>query len=118
MKFLTAALAAGLMIIGTTVTLHADDAAPAAGAAKGGFAKKHPRRHQVGQRLKNQDQRIDKEVKEGEMSKGEAKKLHRKDRRIHREEKADAAAHGGHITKGEQKDLNRQENKVSQEIGK
>ena len=40
------------------------------------WQKNHPRREQVNNRLKNQNQRIHKEVKEGELSKGQAAKLH------------------------------------------
>ncbi len=69
-------------------------------------------------RLKNQDKRIHKEVKEGEMSKDDAAKLHKEDRHIRKEERMMASQNGGHITKQEQKKLNRQENAVSKEIGK
>jgi Skp family chaperone for outer membrane proteins len=82
------------------------------------WAKEHPRRTQVNKRLKNQNKRINKEVKEGEMSKGEAKNLKKKDRMIRQEERDMAKQNGGHITKGEQKVLNHQENGVSREIGK
>jgi hypothetical protein len=94
-------------------------AATAAGsaAAESEFAKKHPRRHEVNHRLKHQDRRIHREVKEGEMSKGEAAKLHRKDRRIRREERGMASENGGHITRQEKRDLNQQENQVSRQIG-
>ncbi len=82
------------------------------------WAKEHPRRAEVNKRLKNQNKRINKEVKEGEMSKAEAKKLHKQDRTIRQEERDMSKQNGGHITKGEQKVLNQQENAVSREIGK
>ncbi|HTN95193.1 MAG TPA: hypothetical protein VMJ33_11480 [Gallionella sp.] len=82
------------------------------------FDKTHPRRAEVNDRLKNQDKRIHKEVKEGEMSKSEAAKLHKEDRHIRKEERMMASQNGGHITKREQKTLNHQENEVSQQIGK
>jgi hypothetical protein len=87
-------------------------------AAEGQFDKKHPRRAQVNKRLNNQDKRISKEVKEGEMSKGRAAKLHKEDRQIRKEERAMASQNGGHITKQEQRTLNQQENSVSKQIGK
>jgi hypothetical protein len=87
-------------------------------AAEGQFDKRHPRRAQVNQRLNNQDKRINKEVKEGQMSKGKAAKLHKEDRQIRKEERAMASQNGGHITKQEQKTLNQQENSVSKQIGK
>ena len=82
------------------------------------WAKAHPRRHQVNKRLKNQNKRIKKEVKEGEMTKGEARKLHKDDKMIRQEERDMARQNGSHITKEEQKVLNQQENAVSRDIGK
>jgi len=82
------------------------------------FNKNHPRRAEVNHRLSNQDKRINKEVKDGEMTKTKAAKLHKEDHRIRKEERAMAEKHGGHITKQEQKTLNRQENSVSKQISK
>ncbi|MFC5522505.1 hypothetical protein [Polaromonas jejuensis] len=82
------------------------------------FQKTHPRREQVNERLANQNKRIKEEVKEGDMSKAKAARLHKEDRQIRQEERAMAAQNGGHITKLEQKTLNQQENKVSAQIGK
>ena len=80
--------------------------------------KNHPRRDQVNDRLQHQDRRIHQEVKEGELTKGQAAKLHRQDHAIRKEERRMAARHGGHLTKPEQAKINRQENRVSREIGK
>jgi hypothetical protein len=88
-------------------------------AAEGkNWNKTHPRRQEVNSRLNNQNRRIDKEVKGGEISKQEGAKLHKEDRQIRREERMMAAQNGGHITKQEQKTLNQQENQVSRQIGK
>lgn len=87
-------------------------------AADTKFEKNHPRREQVNNRLENQNDRIRKEVKEGEMSKGKAAHLRMEDRQIRQEERLMASQNGGHITKLEQKTLNQQENKVSTQIGK
>jgi hypothetical protein len=87
-------------------------------AAEGQFDKTHPRRAEVNHRLNNQDKRIDNEVKEGEMTKAKADRLHKEDRHIRKEERAMASQHDGHITRQEQKKLNRQENAVSKKIGK
>src|SRR5579883_1372025 len=51
------------------------------------WEKDHPRRDQVNDRLANQNKRINKEVKEGELTKQQAKKLHKDDRQIRREER-------------------------------
>ena len=82
------------------------------------WQKDHPRRAEVNARLKNQDRRINKEVKEGEISKQQAAKLHKEDHAIRQEERAMASTDGGHITKTEQRALNQQENQVSRQIGK
>jgi hypothetical protein len=82
------------------------------------WQKNHPRREQVNNRLANQSKRIHQEVKQGDLSKAQAAKLHKEDRQIRKEERLMASQNGGHITKSEQKTLNQQENKVSQQIGK
>jgi hypothetical protein len=87
-------------------------------AAEGQFDKNHPRRAEVNKRLKHQHKRINKEVKEGEITKGKAAKLHNEDRQIRKEERIMASQNGGHITKQEQRTLNQQENAVSKQIGK
>jgi hypothetical protein len=89
----------------------------AASAAETQWDKDHPRRDQVNDRLANQNARIKNEVKEGEMSKGQAANLHHDDHQIRQEERAMASQNGGHITKQEQKTLNQQENAVSRKIG-
>jgi len=86
-------------------------------AGDGQWAKSHPRREEVNARLANQNRRINKEVREGEISRGQAAKLHQQDHRIRMEERAMAGTNGGHITKTEQRALNQQENQVSREIG-
>lgn len=92
--------------------------APSAEHKDNHFQKTHPRREQVNERLANQNKRIKDEVKEGDMSKAKAAKLHREDRQIRQEERDMATQNSGHITKQEQKTLNQQENKVSAQIGK
>ena len=87
-------------------------------ANEGEWAKDHPRRAEVNHRLDNQNKRIRKEVKEGEMTKAQASKLHKEDHQIRKEERMMASQNGGHITKQEQKTLNQQENAVSKQIGK
>lgn len=77
----------------------------------------HPRKEQVNDRLKNQNKRINNEVKEGEMSKGKAAKLKSNDKKIRQEEKDMSSQNGGHITKQEQKTLNQQLNQNSKKIG-
>ena len=91
--------------------------AASAFAADDRWAKTHPRRSEVNKRLGNQHKRINKEVREGEMSKFKAAKLKKDDRQIRGEERAMAAQNGGHINKQEKKTLNQQENAISQKVG-
>jgi hypothetical protein len=82
------------------------------------WQKDHPRRTQVNSRLANQNKRIHNEVKDGQINKAQAAKLHSEDHAIRQEERTMASTNGGHITKAEQKSLNQQENQVSRQIGK
>ena len=90
-------------------------AAPA--LAQSDWDQAHPRRAEVNDRLANQNRRIRQEVKEGEITKGQARQLHRQDRAIRHEERAMARQNGGAISRQEQRTLNQQENGVSREIG-
>jgi hypothetical protein len=101
-------LGASALLIGVAGAAHAE----------GQWDKDHPRRAEVNKRLNNQNARINKEVKEGEISKGQAAKLHKDDRQIRQEERDMASQNHGHITKQEQMTLNQQENAVSRQIGK
>jgi hypothetical protein len=86
--------------------------------AETAWEKDHPRREQVNERLQNQNRRINQEVREGEITKNQAKQLHNEDRAIRQEERTMSKMNGGHITPAEQKALNQQENAVSRQIGR
>jgi hypothetical protein len=95
------------------------------GAATAGAAlaqtqwdREHPRREEVNGRLENQNRRINQEVREGEITKGQAKQLHAEDHAIRQEERTIAKTNNGHITGAEQRALNQQENQVSRQIGR
>jgi hypothetical protein len=106
-KFLpTLALAALFTVAGATNAL-----------AETQWQKDHPRRTEVNNRLKNQNRRIHNEVKDGQISHGQAAALHHQDHQIRQEERDMASQDGGHITRQEQRTLNQQENNVSHEIG-
>jgi len=104
-------------VLAAVMTLFASTIASSA-MAETQWEKNHPRRDQVNDRLANQDKRIHQEVKEGEMSKAKAARLHKEDRQVRKEERVMASQNGGHITKKEQKTLNHQENAISKQIGK
>jgi hypothetical protein len=77
----------------------------------------HPRREQVNNRLGRQNARIHREVREGEMSRAKAARLHHADRGIRRQERRMAVRNGGYITKRQQARINREENHVGRRIG-
>jgi hypothetical protein len=106
-KLLTAAAVAAIILLVGAGTAQAETQ----------WQKDHPRRHEVNGRLNNQNRRIHNEVKDGQISKGQAAADHHEDHQIRQEERDMASQNGGHITKSEQKTLNQQENGVSQQIG-
>ena len=81
------------------------------------WEKHHPRRDQVNDRLQKQNQRIHHEVKEGDMTQQQARRLHKDDRQVRQEERDMAHQNGGAITKSERSTLNQQENGISKQIG-
>lgn len=105
-----------LTVAAATLALASFGATPA--RADNAWQKQHPRREQVNNRLARQNQRIHKEVREGEMSHAQAVRLHRADRRIRLTERRMARRNGGYVTKAQQQRLNRRENHVSGRIGK
>ncbi|MGZ3338979.1 MAG: hypothetical protein ACXWLB_15145 [Reyranella sp.] len=86
--------------------------------AETSWERNHPRRDQVNDRLANQSRRINQEYREGEITRGQARALHREDRQVRREERTMASLDGGHITRADQRALNQQENAISRQIGR
>lgn len=80
------------------------------------WQQNHPRRAQVNARLANQNRRIHADVRNGTMTHGQARAMHRDDHAIRQEERDMAHQNGGHITKTEKRALNQQENAVSRDI--
>jgi hypothetical protein len=80
-------------------------------------APSSPCRSKLNYRLAHQNYRINREFREGEISRAQARGLHREDRFVRREERFMAAQQHGHITRIEQRSLNQQENGISRQIG-
>jgi hypothetical protein len=108
-KSSVAILALSAAILGATA---------ASAMAETQWERNHPRRDQVNDRLQNQNRRINQEYREGEITRGQARQLHREDRSIRHEERTMAGFNNGHITRSEQRSLNQQENAVSRQIGR
>jgi hypothetical protein len=87
-------------------------------AQDGSFAKNHPRRTEVNQRLHNQNHRINHKFKKGDISRHQAYRMHQRDHRIRMEERRMAFRHNGHISRHQQYRLNRQEDRLSHRIRK
>jgi hypothetical protein len=78
--------------------------------------KDHPRREEVNRRVRNEERRIAKGLKDGTITPDEAKKLRSELAGVKGEEKAEVKANGGYLTKTEQKQLNQQLNEDSRQI--
>jgi hypothetical protein len=106
----------GLAVMATALAGYAGAALAAGGGGETTWQKDHPRRAEVNQRLRNQNNRIHQDVKDGTMSKSQAAAIHQQDHQVRQEERDMASQNNGHITKSEQKVLNQQENGISKEI--
>jgi len=102
-------LAVALAMLGTSMT---------GALAETQWERNHPRRDQVNDRLSNQNRRINNELREGEITKTQANRLHSEDRAIRHEERTMARFDNSHITRADQRALNQQENAVSGQIGR
>lgn len=80
--------------------------------------KNHPRVNQVNGRIDNQERRIHKEVKEGDITKAQAKQDRQNLKAINQEKKTMRQNDNGHLTKSDQRALNQQLNQNSKNIGK
>ena len=103
--------------LATIVVVAGLGATATAALAQNNWGANHPRREQVNDRLQNQNKRINSELREGEITKGQARQMHQEDHAIRQEERSMAKTNNGHITGAEQKALNQQENAVSRQIG-
>ena len=122
LAFLAAAQSAAPAHPNTSTAMPATQAAPAAAAPAAAapadleFAQKHPRIHEVNERLRAERERVQADFKSGKISADEAKMLMKKARKIHHEELRDAIKNDGHLTKAEQEKLNHEENRLAEEI--
>ena len=78
----------------------------------------HPRVNQVNRRIDNQEHRINKERREGEITKAQARQGRRNLSKVNQEKHDMRSMDKGHLTKSDQKALNQQLNHNSRKIGK
>jgi hypothetical protein len=79
-------------------------------------AKQNYGNSEVGQRQRNQQQRIANGIKSGQLTAGETAKLENQQRGINQQVKADRAANGGKLTSGEKQQVNKEQNQASKNI--
>ncbi len=91
--------------------------------SKGIYKQKHDAQVQnvnpkseVGQRERNQQERIAQGVKSGQLTAGETAHLEGREAHINKEVKNDRAANGGKLTPAERRQVNGQENRTSRAI--
>jgi hypothetical protein len=70
----------------------------------------------VNARETRQQARIDQGVQSGELTKNEAAKLEKQQKKIDAKVEKERAAHGGHLTNAERKEINQEQNKASTAI--
>jgi hypothetical protein len=87
-----------------------------AGTPAGMGQNHHPRRVEVNHRLAKQNIRVDRDLREGKITRRQAAALHGEDRAVRMHERRDALLHGGHLTRHEQARLNHRENRTSGRI--
>jgi hypothetical protein len=105
----------GLAVVTAALAGYAG-AALAAEAGDATWQQNHPRREEVNQRLRNQNNRIHQDVRDGTMSRSQAAAIHQQDHQVRQEERDMASQNNSHISKSEQRVLNQQENGISKEI--
>ncbi len=105
-------IAASLLLTGTL-------AISAEASARNGWQRSHPARSHINHRIARQQVRITREVRQGDMSRPEARSLRKDLHSVRMQERAyaQANANNGHLNRGQVKDLNRQLNQSSRAIG-
>jgi len=90
----------------------------AAGAASAAtpWQNHHPRRVEVNHRLKHLNRQIREERREGDLTRAEARRMHRHVHAIRVQERHFARHHGSHLTRREQARLNHEETRLHRHI--
>ena len=110
--FTRSLIAASLLLTGTF-------AISAEASARTAWQRSHPARTHINHRIVRQQARITHEVREGDMSRGDARALRKDVHSVRVQERAYAQANdnNGHLTGAQARDLNQQLNQTSQQIG-
>ncbi len=84
--------------------------------AQTAWQRNHPWRTHDNARLANQNYRINQGLRDGQLSRNQARALRSDDHAIRAEERADSAINGTHLTRADQRQINSQENANSRAI--
>jgi hypothetical protein len=105
-------------LIASSLVLGSLSIAATAEARPGGWARHHPARAHINNRIARQHVRIKHQVRQGDMSRVEARGLHSDLREVRLQERAFAQANGnnGHLTRAQIRELNQQLNQTGQSI--
>lgn len=95
-------------------------ALPSEASAGNAWQRHYPARTHINHRIAHQQVRITREVRQGDMSRAEARGLRKDLHGIRMQERAYAQANGnkGHLTRAQARDLNQQLNHTSREISR
>ncbi len=109
---LTRALIASSLVLGSLSIAATAEARP------GGWARHHPARIQINHRIARQHVRIAHQVRQGDMSRAEARSLHGDLHDIRLQERAFARANenNGHLTRAQVRGLNHELNQTGNDI--
>ncbi len=105
------------MLIAASLVLSGLSAIPAEAEARG-WQRSHPARTHINHRIARQQVRITRQVRQGDMSRPEARGLRQDLHDVRQQERAYARANAnnGHLTGAQARDLNQQLNQTSQQI--
>jgi len=85
-------------------------------ASAGRFSRNHPRRAEVNHREERQQGRINRGLRNGSLTPGEARQLETQERALRNQEHEEVRANGGYLTKQQTRQLNHEEDALSREI--
>src|SRR5579871_2484719 len=116
MKSMMKKLSLGVMAISLMVPAMWVRAENPGNPTGGQFAKKHPRRNEVNERVRNQRRLLKQQLKSGKITQQQYNDQMAALKNVKNQEHADVTANGGYITKGQDKALNQELNQNREEI--
>ena len=103
-------------VIVAALSLSAALGTVASASAETVWQRDHQGRVEINHRLENQNLSIDRERREGEITRRQAVYLHREDHAIRTQERFDSRFDRGHLTGAQYRAVNQEENGVNRQI--